>query len=796
MNSGRLGFPATADLDRAGALSPAVARYRALCEQPASLDPADALRQRRHREWLSSAVPALLGGTDPALVCSSWSAAAEALLVESFRTCFTGKIALFAFGKLGSRELNLSSDVDIVLVAAEEDPNHLKELRAFQKLLSELRPSGFVLRTDFDLRPGGRMGPLVPTVDHFVDYYGNYGETWERMAFVRFRALAGDGEVVGRVEDFAARFSYRRHLDYGLLEDLKSLRARIHDEHWKRSAAGFIDLKLGVGGIRDVELFFHALQIIHGGKNPRLRVGGTGDAANSLAAENLLPADNARFLLSHYWRLREIENYVQAIGDEQTHRLDPRAKHPDFIERNLAGLSEAMSECSRMVATLLGEPPPVPTREALESAALGAEAASELEEILKIPLLSRNREKDEGTRKAFLSRFLGILAEQKADSKMAVEQLKDFLQSTRAKSSFFNLLNREEGLMRELAWLFGHSRYLGRLLCYRPELLDAFVYRSQDLSGLDLEGLLEALVEKRLLAEIIEGSRFLRDHVLPRTTAALTSTADGIVLSLARALRIEYPSDIRLLALGKWGGRELGFRSDLDFIFVSKGPAGEADHRFARRFISRLTEPHRGGNIYPIDMRLRPSGKAGPIVMPEDELLSYLREEAAAWERQAYLRARWIGDAGPDLREAIFARTLTAEDLAELERIRKELLPKDGRLDLKYSEGGLVDLELFAQAKALKEGAKGASGNTMELLLQFGLNDLYQGYLRLRQTEQLGQLIAAQSFSKIDEKDESLQILAALLNLPSKEELRKTIEALLADNCARLGILDPRRTSG
>lgn len=791
----RLGPPTTADLDRAGEFSPAIARYRALADQVPA-DPADILRLRRHRDWIASAVPAVLGGEDPAAVCAAWSDAAEAMLVDGFRACFSGRIALFAFGKLGARELNLSSDVDIVLVAAEEDPNHLKELRAFQKLMSELRPSGFVLRTDFDLRPGGRMGPLVPTADHFVDYYGNYGETWERMAFVRFRALAGDRGVIDRVEDFAARFSYRRHLDYGLLEDLKSMRARIHAEHWKRSADGKTDLKLGVGGIRDVELFFHALQIIHGGKDPRLRVRGTGEAADLLAANGLLPPENARFLIDHYWRLRELENYVQAVDDEQTHRIDPRAGHPACIREGLKDLSERMGECSRMVATLLGEPPPVPSRDDLESSALEAEVSADLEEILKIPLLSRNREKDEGTRKSFLHLFLRVLGEQKADSRMAVEQLKDFLQSTRAKASFFNLLVREEDLLRELAWLFGHSRYLGRLLCYRPELLDAFVYRSQDLSGLDLEGLLEALVEKRLLAEIIEGSRFLRDPVVPRTTAALTSTADGIVTSLAEALRREYPSDIRVLALGKWGAREMGFRSDLDFIFVSSGPASEEDHRFARRFISRLTEPHRGGSIFPIDMRLRPSGKAGPIVMPEDELLTYLSTEAAGWERQAYLRARWIGGAGPDLRAAIFARPLTKDDLFELDRIRRELLPKDTRLDLKYSEGGLVDVELFAQAKALAENARGASGNTPELLLQFGLDDVYQAYLRLRQIEQLGQLISAQSFSKIDEKDESLRSLAALLKEPSAEALQESIRTLLERTRDRLAILDPRRHSG
>ncbi len=173
-----------------------------------------------------------------------------------FDFCFADqKVALFALGKLGCLELNLSSDVDVLLVAENEAAVSLPRLRKFQKLLTERTFSGFVFRVDFDLRPGGKQGPLIPTLDQFKDYYGNYGETWERLAFVRLRPLCGDDFIKKEVMAFARKFSFRRHLDFTLLEDLKNLRTKIQGHYWARTQHHVVDLKLGVGGIRDVELF-------------------------------------------------------------------------------------------------------------------------------------------------------------------------------------------------------------------------------------------------------------------------------------------------------------------------------------------------------------------------------------------------------------------------------------------------------------------------------------------------------------------------------------------------------------
>ncbi|WP_295902473.1 glutamine-synthetase adenylyltransferase [uncultured Bdellovibrio sp.] len=756
------------------------------------------LRKERGEIWSRLALSAKTDSEAPDKICSEWSLAADDLLKKAFDYCFSQeKVALFALGKLGSHELNLSSDVDLLLVAENEEAISLSHLRKFQKILSERNFQGFVFRVDFDLRPGGKQGPLIPTIDQFKDYYGNYGETWERLAFVRLRPICGDHHVQNEVMAFAKKFSFRKHLDFTLLEDLKTLRSKIQGHYWARTQDDVIDLKLGIGGIRDVELFAHALQVIHGGRDTSLQVRGTTEALNLIEQKQLLPTDEARFLCAHYWNLRKLENYVQALHDEQTHLLKTKEPHPEFITTALKTLANEMKRCDQIVKTLLGEAPQeVSLKEELAKVGLPQSDLEELwQEILGQEVLSRNKGRDELARKAFLAAFLETLQEQKGDIRRGLLLLKDFIHGTRAKASFFAMLLREKELLQELAWLFGHSPYLSRILCNRPELLDSFVYRAQDKPSEDLGTLLEELAEKRLLSEVINGSKFLEDKDLPTLLQNLSSTADTIVENLLAALKKEYPSQIQVLALGKWGGQELGFRSDLDFIFVVPDEPTENDFKVAKRFITRLTEPHRGGNIYSIDMRLRPSGKAGPLVIPKADLNAYLANEASAWERQAYLKARWIGDASEVPFTHFMDRGLTPEELQELDRIRQQLLPTGTMIpNLKFSEGGLVDVELAAQTYLLSYKISPASSHTMDFLSQMGAKSaaLQHNYGRLRQIEQMLQLVASESLVELQPNHESFQPLALALQI-SPSNLQTEVSELLAGNIAILKELDPRR---
>ncbi len=760
----------------------------------------ETLRTKRNQIWSGFAAASRNFSESAEDICKNWSVAADQLLTEAFQEFFPSEnFALFALGKLGSYELNLSSDVDILILSNGKDENWLPALRKFQNALTERTAQGFVFRVDFDLRPGGRQGPLVPTLEQFKDYYGNYGETWERLALVRLRGICGDPKVQEEALSFAKRFSFRKHLDFTLFEDLKTLRQKIQSHYWERAQQGSVDLKLGIGGIRDVELFVHALQVVHGGKDTSLQVSSTPLALKILKEKNLLPAEEADFLSRHYWDMRALENYVQALNDEQTHILDLSLSLPTPGQALVQGLTADMHRCQEIVKSLLGEPPQETFLEKdLKKFGIQDQILEEIwSEILKDEVLSRNKARDEAARKSFLNEFIQALFEQGGDLNRGLLLLKDFIKSTKAKATFFSLLLREKTLLKKISWLFGHSPYLSRILCNRPELLDSFIYRSQDKLPEDMGLLLEELAERKLLSELINGSDFFQSRNAVTLQEHLTFTADSICIDLISALKKEFPSPMQVLALGKWGGKELGFRSDLDFIFVTPDEPNDTDYRLAKRIVSRLTEAHRGGSIYSVDMRLRPSGKAGPLVISIGDLKNYLLTESAAWERQAYLKARWLNSEWESPASWFIHRELPKTDVIELERIRNELLYRGPALDLKYSEGGLIDIEFSAQIYLLKHQELPKNTSTLHFLERIstaGADTLTENYKQLRQYEQMLHLVASENQVEVSENHQSFQFLALALH-EDPQSLYQHIQNLLQANIGILKTLDPRRTS-
>ena len=758
----------------------------------------DSLREERQKSFQHFAQASLTQSIPAKEVCEGWSHVADDLLIKTFNECFPGQdITLFALGKLGSFELNLSSDVDLLLVSSEDRAEHLSGLRQFQKLLTERTPKGFVFRVDFDLRPGGRHGPLIPSIDQFKDYYGSYGETWERLALLRLRFLAGSSAIANEVLGFAKKFSFRRHLDFTLFEDLKHLRGKIQNQQAEKPTPDSLHLKLAVGGIRDVELFTHALLVVHGGKDTELQLNSTTAALKLLGKKKLLPEAEADFLLKHYWHLRSLENYVQA-ADEQTHLLKLTGVHPEWVTKAIPQLAADFKHCEEIVKSLLGDAPQDISVSSISDLGITDEEIQKYwDEILDTEVLSQNKGRDEAARKAFLKEFIVELTAQGGDLKRGLLLLKDFIRNTRAKATFFSLLLREKPLLKKLSWLFGHSPYLAGILCSRPELLDSFVYQAQASSDKsDLAQVLEDLTEKKLLSEILNGSDYLAKKDLPKILERISSTADSICAELLEVLKKEYPSDIQYVALGKWGGHELGFRSDLDFILVTQDEVKDADHKLARRFISRLTESHRGGSIYSIDMRLRPSGKAGPLVIAQSQLEEYLRVEASAWERQAYLKARFMDQSDQSLQTICIEKSVTEAELAELERIRVELAKNKSPLDLKYAEGGLIDIEFASQIYLLFHRLTPKGTSTFDFIAEMGSDAavLSQNYIRLRQLEQMLQLVASESITNLSPNHESFQFLAKALQ-SEPDVLINEVTELLQANVRILQRLDPRPRS-
>jgi glutamate-ammonia-ligase adenylyltransferase len=800
---------------------PAVARYLQILKLKAT-DPADELRQKRHHAWLRCAIATWFNTATTEDVCAYWSQQAAMLLRSAWQASGLNDlpIALFALGKLGANELNLSSDVDLLVVRTDHSDVGFRHLRPLQTLLAEVTAFGFCLRLDFDLRPGGKAGSPVPSQSEFENYYGYYGETWERLALVRLQPICGDTQISQSILETAHRFSYRRHLDYTLLEDLKLLRPRIHNS-FRPSQQNEFNIKLGIGGIRDIELFIHALQVVHGGKNSQLRSPNTSESVRQLVAHQIYPAADAQFLIDTYWHYRHIENRLQARDDQQTY-IFAKADEPALgLNGEFTSLGTQTAKVDSTVSQLLGRADStralLPTHLEDQQSWLRDLGFSDYAvtiiwpELINATALSRQPERDERSRLQFLQAFVEELNKIKLDPELGLALLRDFAKSVRAKATLFTLFLHEPKLIADIAWLFSTSPYLGQLLASRPELLDSFIFRkqaffTQEPQADQLDQFLEHLADRRVLNELIAASQFLVRRDLRELMAALSSTADEIATSLLERLKGDFKnSQLQILALGKWGGEELGLRSDLDFIFITPNTPNEDDHKVARRFISRISESHKAGAIYAIDLRLRPSGRAGPIISSEALLREYLEQKANVWERQAYLRSRALTGMGIQPAAIAASRGLSDHECQELQRIRQELLvaPIAG-LDLKLNSGGFVDVEFTAQIAHLNLHSPPALGPSTDAMIQhlrqvdsrwqkFG-NRLLDNYRQLRRIEQLHQLTSQASGAAVSETSESFQRMSRIFGT-TPHELYQQIQRCLRENEELLKNLDPLHAS-
>jgi [glutamine synthetase] adenylyltransferase / [glutamine synthetase]-adenylyl-L-tyrosine phosphorylase len=794
--------------ERARAVSRALAHYESLLKLP----DIETLHARRHRAWMECVMAMYFGTASTKDICSWWSKAADDLLALAWREAGINEYdaVLFALGKHGAEELNLSSDIDVMLVA---EPRHAidveKRLRIFQKRINVPGEFGFCFRLDFDLRPGGKFGPMITSPSQFQDYYWSQGETWERLALVRLRAVTGSRALDKQISDLARRFSYRKFLDFTLLEDLKALRSQVHQKGFQRRE-NEIHIKLEVGGIRDIELFVHSLLVMNGGKLPELQTRSTEEALHKLGEKNLMSKAEAEQLRDSYWHYRHLENMVQSLEDRQTHSLtDPALKTLALPDR--PSIEMRMKHVDTVVSSLLGrvdlEAVHLPQDEGAQKQWLldlgfSKDAVdSTWDQLIKATALSYKNDRDERARQEFLFAFVTELSQHKGlDRDMGLRLLVDFVKATRAKATFFSMLLRSPRLLQDLSRLFCLSPYLGSILSSRPELLDHFILRVDEAWAADMEPLLQQMSERKLLTELWAANQFLNERKLDGLFSRVTATADEISLQLLSQLKHDFPDSlVKIVALGKWGGEELGLRSDLDFVFVTPQAPKESDFKVARRFISRLTDPLKGGNLYEVDLRLRPSGQSGPLLIAEDSLAVYWKEQAKAWERQAYLRARPLGlhlD-----KSVLTARGLQTEELEELKRIRSKLLTtrKEKEFDVKYIPGGLIDIEFTAQTALLASKIAGAPPSTLGMIEHLssrlpawntGAAGLSRIYSELRTFEQMLQLSATYKIGAVKRDHADFTKAANLMGLDAEEAWKK-LNDWTQESCVLLAAVDP-----
>lgn len=777
-------------------------------------------------------------------------------------------LAVLGMGKLGAGELNFSSDVDLVLVYRSEGEtaggpggsiaNRQFYARLAERLvraLSRVTEDGFVYRVDLDLRPEGRAGPIAWSAAGAYAYYEARGRTWERAALLKARPVAGDRELGAELLAGLQPFIYRRTLDLQAVEEIRAMKARIDRE----SAAGFDDLKLGPGGIREAEFVAVALLLLHAGRDPGLRVRGTLAALDKLLFAGRFPARDRDDLAAAWLLLRRAEHRIQMLDERQTHKLPSSEADrlrlarglgygpDDPVGALLAELRERRAQVRAIFDDLLGVTGEAPRQEdPLLARALDPDRPDEE----RIEALAERGFVDPASALAELRRLarrpdtpfapvpplslegkaVELLAEacRTPDPDLALRHLADFASSLRRPGPWFELLAQHPATARLLLELFGTSDFLSKYFVRHPELLDGLIRRdlaaprkgAQTLRSLaasrvaarpedDLEGRLTALLR-------FKNEEFLRiglndvsgDLDLEGVVEELTCVADACLeqaLALARAEmvgRYGEPgngSRLAVLGLGKLGGRELGYHSDLDLVFVygssegetsggSRGRVGNPEFfaRLAQRLLSHLQTPLREGSLYKIDTRLRPSGTQGSLVVSLATLGAYHARESALWERQALLRARHVaGDrevAERALRDvlapAIYRPDLVpAEAAAAIGSMRRRMEAeisgeREGHRNPKTGFGGLVDVEFAVQYLLLVHGAMDPelrSTNTLEALHRLAAADrigegdaaiLEEGWRFLRRLELRLGIVHDRDTSHLPRSPSALRTLA------------------------------------
>jgi glutamate-ammonia-ligase adenylyltransferase len=690
------------------------------------------------------------------------------------------EFVVMAMGKLGGEEVNFSSDVDVCFFystdrgAAGETSLHeyYAELsRRVSAALEQPTADGMVFRVDLRLRPEGRNGPLCNSLGAAEQYYETFGRTWERQAWLRARPAAGDRALGDELLAILEPFIYPRSIDARLIDDVRGLRALFRDPADAGGALGDtgFDVKLGTGGIRDVEMVVQALQLLHAGKRRDLRERNTPRAFPRLVVAGLLSDREAFTLLSAYRFWRRLEHRVMVATGGQHHRLpagdEARARFAVGLGFDTLAAFDAEVKSKRAaveaIAATLGEPP---ADAQLEAARL-LDPMRDRAEIERLASAAgfRDTESAADTLEALGARLPPPLLEQaiaSPDPDRALLHFRDLI--WRSTDASMLLLRDEPQLTRMLGSLFGTSDRLAELLIRRPPMWDALVdglgarvrplpeLRARLLAALPgggddpAEGADEEIEETRLRAiRRFQSEETLRiglhdvagDLEPAEVTGGLTDLAEvclqqGIAATLpALAQRYGVPqAGLTVLGLGSLGAREMRYGSDLDLVFLY-GADGESttgiDHRewFARasqRFISAVEAMLEEGRLYKVDTRLRPSGEQGLLVTSWSSFERYHRDEAAGWERVALLRARVVfsNEEAPlraqreaELTGFAFDRPFDPKRfIADLRAVRARVETERGRVPagsrhLRFDPGGIMDVEFLVALGQLQHAA-------------------------------------------------------------------------------------------
>ena len=703
-------------------------------------------------------------------------------------------LCILGMGKLGARELNVSSDIDLIYVFDSDgqtagvaqpggQPRGVistqeyfgKLVRAMQTLIGSVTEHGFVFRVDLALRPNGNSGPNAISLGALEDYFQSQGREWERLAWLKARVVAPQAAIgspcARALRALVTPFVFRRYLDYSVFDALRVLHRQIREHAAQRSATNpqrANDVKLSRGGIRELEFIVQLLQVVRGGQFPELRTRPTLRALQRLATARLLPADTALELAQSYVFLRQVEHRIQYLDDQQTHVLptdeadlqwiahtlglaDSAALlaslhlHRERVAKEFDGLLGGDKEQSAKGAA--GAAPVV--RSGLEDilAMLDAPAHADLHTRLALwrthPRVAALRDDARERLWRLLLRTVEWLQAGEANVSGCVALL-DWMETILRRESYLALLLERPRVHARLLRLLGAARWPARYLLKHPGVIDelatvsmlderfdavAFTRELEDrythlrASAQDDEESLLNLLRRAHHAEVFRTlARDLEGRISVEQVADDLSALAEAVLALALSWcwrRLKNPHqgspDVAVIAYGKLGGKELGYGSDLDLVFVYDDVhdnAGEIYAALVRKVINWLTVQTSEGDLYEIDTALRPNGNAGLLVSRFAAYADYQQQRGSntawTWEHQAMTRARCVlGNTALQARfEAVRTGVITSprdqtalrEEIHSMrERVRASHKTKAQVFDVKHSPGGMVDIEFAVQ---------------------------------------------------------------------------------------------------
>ncbi len=700
-------------------------------------------------------------------------------------------------GKLGARELNVSSDIDLIYVYdADGDTagnaqgrnkisNHEyfgKAVKHIYNTVGETTEHGQVFRVDLALRPNGNSGPSAVSLGALEEYFLVQGREWERFAWLKSRVVAPassmDNQGTHGLRSAVLPFVYRKYLDYNVFDALRTLHRQIREHAAKRAAGNpgrANDVKLSRGGIREIEFTVQLLQVVRGGQFPELRTRPTVAALTRLCRANLMPAATATALAEAYEFLRRVEHRIQYLDDQQTHVMPTRDDDLNWIAAsmgcaNVCVFLHALDAHREVVAqefdTLLGGPGQggcvgkgcqgknAPGRVAADDlqgvlAQLPAAFAAKVRDWGEHPRVLALRE-DARTRLVRLVQRTGAWLEEGRVSELAALRMAEWIEPLLRRASYLALLQERPSVHERLLRLLGAAKWPARYLLKHPGVIDELA--SQQLltdrfdpvqfeaelearraalqsTGEDDEEALLNILRRAHHAEVFRTLARDLEQVLTVEQVAddLSALADAVLRTTARwcwaRLKNRHRDEpaFAIIGYGKLGGKELGYGSDLDIVFVYEDEhdnASEIYAAFVRKMINWMTVKTGEGDLYEIDTALRPNGNSGLLVTSFTAYANYQERRGSntawTWEHQAMTRARFVMG-NPQLasrfdavREAVITaerdpQALAAEIVAMREKVRAAHPVRGTQFDVKHSVGGMVDAEFVVQYLVLSQ---------------------------------------------------------------------------------------------